>query len=101
MKPRKIYIVQTKTSLSGSYLNTINTEEYSTTDKRAAYKVFDDEIEYLSKYKVRGADLDYNPTDREMNHAWFVELFALDYSFEEDDPDFLQWIATSDYFFDE
>ena len=97
---RRLYVVKVGTAINDYRLNTVDKTQYETIDRNLAYKVYNDEVEYLKKYKKRVDDLDYTPSDREVDAATFVELLQFDNLFDEDDDRHIESLKQSDFFFD-
>lgn len=92
----KTYFVKTQTSVNPHLLHSLMIKEYATTDLADAIKVFDDEVDYLSQELTPAGALDYSPTDKECDHRVYCSILAVD----DDDPDDVEFIKDSDYFFE-
>lgn len=90
----KTYFVQTQTSVNPHLLHSLMI--YATTDLAAAIKVFNDEVDCLSQELTPIGVLDYSPTDKECDHAVYCSIVAVD----DDDPDDVEFIKNSGYFFE-
>lgn len=97
----KTYIVTTQTMTNESNLFSMpRTGEFVTTDLEEAKKVYAQEVKALEAELMRIDKLSYNPTDDEMNHAFFTHLYWQDDD-AEDTGDEVGDILTSDYYFEE
>jgi hypothetical protein len=89
----KTYIVKTQSANNEMLLHSLMKKEYSTTDYNDALNVFNQEIKQLKKEYKTIEQLEYSPSDKEMNNAIFCTLYVI-----EDDE--LNAVEDSEYFFE-
>lgn len=92
----KTYFVQTQTSVNPQLLHSLMIKEYATTDLADAIQVFNNEVDCLSQELTPIGALGYSPTDKECDHAVYCSIVAVD----DDDPDDVEFIKDSGYFFE-
>lgn len=97
----KTYYVTTLTMLNESNLFSMPRKgKFVTTDLDEAKKVYTQEVNALEEELTRIDKLPYDPTDDEMNHAFFTNLWWRDEDAEDMEDEFGD-ILTSDYYFEE
>lgn len=99
----KTYHVTTQTMVNESNLFSMpRTGEFTTTDLDEAKKIYTQEVKALEEELTRIDNLSYIPTDDEMNHAFFTNLWWRDDDEDvEGTDDEVGDVLTSDYYFEE
>lgn len=78
----KTYIVKTSSPTNEMLLHSLMIEEFETNSFEEAEQVFINEEKILAETYKKVSNLDYSPTDQEMQHAISCEIISL--SSEED-----------------
>lgn len=92
----KTYYVKTQTANNAHRLHSLDMVEYSTTDLCEAQSVFKKEVAQLSQEYVTADYFEYAPNDAETANAVYCSIISID----SDEPDEVEFIQDSDYYYE-